>query len=147
MVISRKKDETVWICLDYTKLNSITITDAESVPGADDPIMFLSTSRIFCKLEMTKRYYQIPMSQLSKRLTTFYTPLWLYKFNYMRFDLVNALVAIVRMTKEVQRCIKNLVTYMDVMCIHTEHASDHIEIMFQLFATIHENQLTINFSR
>lgn len=58
MVVIRKKDGTIRICIDYRNLNKITVTDAEPIPGADELIASMSLSCMFSKLDMTKGYYQ-----------------------------------------------------------------------------------------
>lgn len=39
MVNIIKKDESIRICVDYRKLNAITIMDAEPIPSADEMIL------------------------------------------------------------------------------------------------------------
>lgn len=38
MVIIKKKDESMRICIDYRKLNEVTVLDAEPIQNADELI-------------------------------------------------------------------------------------------------------------
>ncbi|BFY99110.1 hypothetical protein BsWGS_02150 [Bradybaena similaris] len=143
MVVIRKKDDTLRICIDYRKLNQVTVTDAEPIPGADELISNMSLSSLFTKLDMTKGYYQIPLTPESKHLTAFSTSLGLYEFNFMPFGLVNAPATFVRMMRGLLKGISNVVSYIDDVCMYTDNFEDHIVLMEKVFNRIRENGLTV----
>lgn len=64
IVIIRKKYDTLGICVDYRKLNDITIPDAEPVPNVNDLFVTLAHSKIFSKLDMAKGYYQSDVQRI-----------------------------------------------------------------------------------
>lgn len=64
MVITRKKNETVRICMKDRKLNDIMITDAKQIPNAEELFVLLS----FSKLDMTKGYFQILKKKKKKNV-------------------------------------------------------------------------------
>ncbi|BFZ12592.1 hypothetical protein BsWGS_15631 [Bradybaena similaris] len=143
MVIIQKKDGSLRICIDYRKLNEVTIIDAEPIPRTDDLIACMQHNSIFSKLDMTKGYYQIPMTASSKHLTAFSTPKGLYEFNYMPFGLVNAPATFVRMTRSLLKDIPNIATYIDDMCVYTATVREHLNILSTVFSRIQSNGLTI----
>lgn len=57
----------------------------------------------------------------------------LYEFNYMPFGSVNVPATFVRMTTALLEGIKNVATYIDDMCIHTDNFDDHISTMAEVF--------------
>lgn len=105
MIIIQRKYESVRICVDYRKLHEVTVADAESIPSADKLITLLSSS-IFSKLNKTKGYYQVPISDESKHLAAFSTPKRFHEFNYMPFGLINASAMFARMTRALLHDIK-----------------------------------------
>lgn len=47
----------VRICIDYRKLNAVTVTDVEPIANTDKLITVISSAFIFTKLDMTRSYY------------------------------------------------------------------------------------------
>ena len=87
IVLVKKKDSTIRLCMDYRKLNNITKIDAEPIPSCENLILDMSTSKIFSKLDLTKGYWQVPMQVQSMHLTAFSTPLGLYEWRFLPFGL------------------------------------------------------------
>ncbi|BFZ05447.1 hypothetical protein BsWGS_08486 [Bradybaena similaris] len=143
MFIIKKKDDTLRICIDYRQLNAITITDAEPIPSVDDLMLTLAHSKVFSKLDMTKGYYQIPVTKDSRYLTAFAAPQGLFEWVYMPFGLVNAPATFVRMTRLLLKGLSNITTYMDDMCVNNDNYEDHIASLRQVFERIKQANLTI----
>ena len=74
IVMVKKKDNTFRFCIDFRKLNKITVFNPEPMPNPDKLFTRLSTSKFFSKIDLTKGYWQIPLSEESKNLTAFVTP-------------------------------------------------------------------------
>ena len=87
VVLVKKKDGTNRFCVDFRKLNRITIFDAEPMPNADDIFACLASDVVFTKLDLTKGYWQIPLKDDIKENTAFATPDGLYQFRVMPFSL------------------------------------------------------------
>ena len=56
IVLVKKANGTNRFCVDFRKLNHITIFDAESMPNPDDSFACLANNVVFTKLELTKGY-------------------------------------------------------------------------------------------
>lgn len=103
MVVIKKKDGTNRICIDYQKLNQITITDIETFQG-------LMSWIHPCHCPACFQNWTWPES---KHLTAFSTSLGLYEFNFTPFGLVNAPATFVRMMRALMKGIPKVVS-----CIH-----------------------------
>ncbi|GFO36040.1 retrovirus-related pol polyprotein from transposon 17.6 [Plakobranchus ocellatus] len=90
ITVVRKKDRTIRLCIDFHRLNSVTIFDAEPIPTLDELLAQLTGSKVFTKIDLCKGYWQIPMDEDPKLFTAFQTPLGLMEFNFMPFDLCTA---------------------------------------------------------
>ena len=73
IVVVRKPDHSIRICVDYRKLNWCTVFDLESMPTAESIFAKLKHSRYFSKLDLSKGYWQVAMRDDDKYLTTFIT--------------------------------------------------------------------------
>ena len=79
IVIVKKKDGSNRFCIDFRALNNHTVFDAEPMPITDE-IHVLATNKIFSKLDLSKGYWQVPLTESSKPLTAFQSPKGLFQF-------------------------------------------------------------------
>ncbi|CAG5128067.1 unnamed protein product, partial [Candidula unifasciata] len=63
MVIVKKKDGNIRICIDYRKLNRVTVLDAENMPNIEDLFHRLAGAKYFTRLDLSKGYWQIPLAE------------------------------------------------------------------------------------
>ncbi|KAK7912647.1 hypothetical protein WMY93_012858 [Mugilogobius chulae] len=90
IVVVRKKNGSVRLCIDYRKLNAQTIKDAYALPKLEDTFSALSGSRWFSVLDLKSGYYQIEMEERDKSKTAFVCPVGFYEFNRMPQGVTNA---------------------------------------------------------
>ncbi|KAK7909563.1 hypothetical protein WMY93_014247 [Mugilogobius chulae] len=67
IVIVRKKNGTIRMCIDYRLLNSRTVPDQYTTPCIDEALDSLSGSQWFTVLDLRSGYYQIPWQRKTKR--------------------------------------------------------------------------------
>ena len=115
MLLVRKKDVTIPFCVDYRKLNLITVKDVYPLPRIDDSLSYLSSGRYFSTLDLISGYHQIPMAENSKEKTAFITADGLYQFLVMPLGLTNAPATFQRFMDAVLAGYKwrTLLVYMD----------------------------------
>ena len=78
IVLVKKKDGTLRICVDYRRLNSVSMSDAYPMPRIDDLIDQLGKARYITTLDLTKGYWQVPVAEEARHKTAFATPLGLF---------------------------------------------------------------------
>jgi hypothetical protein len=54
-----KKDDTLWMCVDYRPLNAITITNKYPLPRIDALFDQLAGAKVFSKIDLHSCYHQI----------------------------------------------------------------------------------------
>ncbi len=87
IVLVPKTDGSVRFCVDYRKVNAVLKFDAYPMPRVDELLDRLGTARIYSTLDLTKGYWQIPLSPLSKEKSAFTTPFGLHQFVTLPFGL------------------------------------------------------------
>ena len=147
VVLVKKPDSSIRFCIDFRRLNKITVFDAEPMPNADDLIASVGLSTYFTKLDLTKGYWQIPMDVDSKEFTAFQTPLGLFQWNFMPFGLCNAPATFTRLMRIVLRGLKCVIFYIDDVVIHSRTWSEHVNDLRTVLSCIHHHGLTIKPSK
>jgi len=89
IIIARKPNGTNRVCVDFRKLNKITVFDPQPLPLPEKIFAILEKDNYFSTFDITKGYCQIPMSENNKAYTAFVTHKGLHQFKVMRFGLVN----------------------------------------------------------
>ena len=87
IVLVGKPDGSIRFCVDYRKVNDVSQFDAYPMPRVDELLDRLGTARFFSTLDLTKGYWQIPLSPESKEKTAFSAPDGLYQFRTLPFGL------------------------------------------------------------
>ena len=103
MVIIKKKDDTIRLCVDYRKLNAMTQVDAYPMPQIDDILDQVGQARYITTLDLAKGYWQVLVAEEDQPKTAFITPRGLYQFKRMPFGLCGAPATFQRMMDQVIR--------------------------------------------
>ena len=90
IVVARKKNGKIRMCIDYRTLNTRTIPDQYTVPRIDDALTSLTGSRWFSVLDLRSGYYQLAMAEEDKEKTAFICPLGFYQFERMPQGITGA---------------------------------------------------------
>jgi len=75
------------LCVNYKRLNDITVNDPMSVPEIDDILAKLGKSNMYSTTDKSKGYYAIQLDGKSQEYSTFCTPTQNYKWKAMPFGL------------------------------------------------------------
>ena len=90
MLVVKKKDGTLRLYIDYRQLNKVTVKNKYLLPWIDNLFDQLKGARVFSKIDLRSRYYQLRIKELDVIKTMFRTRYGHYKFLVMSFGLMNA---------------------------------------------------------
>ena len=68
IVLVKKKDSSLRLCVDYRRLNSVSKTDAYPMPRIDDMIDQLGSASFISTLDLTQGYWQAVLGSGSKNV-------------------------------------------------------------------------------
>lgn len=129
VVLVRKKDGSIRFCVDFRKLNAISLFDPEPIPSVDELLVKIANGQYFTKIDLSKGYWQVKIANEDKPKTAFITQSGLYQFNMMPFGLINAPALFTRMMRRVLDGIQNVVNYIDDILIYTETFEHHLKVL------------------
>ena len=90
IVLVKKKDGSLHLCVDYRRLNSVSQFDAYPMPRVDDLIDQIGQAKFISTLDLTRGYWQVPVAEEARHKTAFITPFGLFQFIVMPFGLSGA---------------------------------------------------------
>ena len=90
LVLVKKEDSSTRFCVDFRRLNDVTVGDSFPVPRIDDSLRALGGAQIFSTIDLTKGYWQVPVREDDKQKTAFTYHKGLFEFNTMPFGLKGA---------------------------------------------------------
>jgi hypothetical protein len=90
IVVVKKKNGDIRMCIDYRKLNSVTSRPVFPMPDAKQLFDTLDGAQYFSSLDLSQGYYQVPMDEKDVSKTAFATRKGQYEFLRMPFGLCSA---------------------------------------------------------
>ncbi|CAI5680231.1 unnamed protein product [Oreochromis niloticus] len=127
VVLVRKKNGSIRLCIDYRKLNARTIRDAYALPNIEETFAALSGAKWFSVMDLKSGYYQVEMAEEDKPKTAFTCPLGFFEFNRMPQGVTNAPSTFQRL---MERCVGDLhlnevLVFLDDLIVFSDTLEQH----------------------
>ena len=116
VVLFRKRDGRLRLCVDYRALNAKTHKDAYALPRINEALDALHGAKYFCSLDLAHGYHQIPVAEEDIEKTAFRLGTGgLYEFTRMPFGLCNAPATFMRLMDKAfgDQTFQSVLIYLD----------------------------------
>jgi hypothetical protein len=144
-----KKDGSWRFCVDYKKLNAMTIKNRFPMPLVDEILDELAGTRYFSKLDMHSGYHQVRMQQGGEYKTAFKTHQGHYQFKVMPFVLTNAPATFQCIMNEVLAPFlrKFVMVFLDDILVYSHTWETHMAHLRQVLLKLREHKLYMKSSK
>ena len=149
IVVARKKNGNVRMCIDYRTLNSKTIPDQYTTPRIDDALDCLAGSRWFSVLDLRSGYYQIAMAEEDKDKTAFICPLGFYQFERMPQGVMGAPATFQRLMEKAvgDMNLLQVLVYLDDLIVFGATLEEHEERLMKVLDRLEEVGLKVSLDK
>ena len=149
-MLVRKKDGSLHFCIDFRRLNSLTVKDSHPLPCIYETLESLAGVAHYTTIDMNSGFWQVLMDDESKQYTAFTLgSMGLYECKSMPFGLCNAPPTFQRL---MLNCLGELnltycLIYLDDVMIFSGTEEEHLEQMRVVFDRFREHGLKLKPSK
>ncbi|UYV82717.1 K02A2.6-like, partial [Cordylochernes scorpioides] len=141
MVVVKKPNGDVRICIDPRKLNYWIKRERYMMPSPEEVLALIQKANIYTVLDAKYAFWQIPLTDEASLLTTMSTPYGRYCYTRMLYGLSSAPEIFQRIIHQLYLGVPNVVTYMDDVLIYSDSETEHLKILEQVLKIARENGL------
>ena len=144
IVLIRKKDGSIRLCVDYRKLNAQSKVDAYPMSRIEDILDRVGKAT----LDLAQGYWQVPVADEDRHKTAFTSPFGLYQFCVMPFGLNGAPATFQILMNEVVRDLEKFAhAYLDDLVAFSDTWTEHLSQLETILEKLQEFWLTAKMSK
>ena len=128
----KKLNESLWLCVDYWKLNKLTIKNQYLLSLYEESLNWLGQARQFTQLDLTSTYHWIRIRKKDEWKTAFQTRYGHFKYQVISFRLTNALTTFQGYINKIlaEKLNVFVIVYLDDILIYIKDKGEgHVQAM------------------
>ena len=143
MLFFFKKNNNLWFCVDYKKLNVLIIKNKCSFSLIDETLNRFINAAYFIKLDLKNAYYRIRIRKGDEWMTTFRIYYDHFEYTVMSFEFVNASTTFQTLINKVLRELINhiCVIYLNDILIYFKTREKHWECVRKVLERLRQFKL------
>ena len=146
LLLVRKKNGEIRICVDFRNLNICSLKDNYPLPEMDHILHKFFCAKRFSIIDVFSRYNQVAVHVDDKEKTTFTTPWGTFMYDKMHFCLMHEGATFQRVMDIafVGEKDKSIVIYLDEITIFSQYDAKHLSHLKQTFQKCKKYGLSLN---
>ena len=146
-ILVPKPDGSYRFCTDFRRVNAVTKSDTFPLLRIDDCIDRVGQAVYVSKFDLLKGYWEVPLTDRAKEISTFVTPTGLYQYQVMLFGLKIAPATFQRMMNAVVGDLEGTDCYIDDAIVSSMSWKSQLQRIRALFVELSRYQLTVNLTK
>ncbi|WVZ51461.1 hypothetical protein U9M48_002607 [Paspalum notatum var. saurae] len=149
VLLVQKKDGSWHMCVDYRRLNAITVKNRFPIPLVEEILDELAGTTYFTKLDFTADYHQVRMAPQDEHKTAFKTHHGHYHFRVMPFGLTNAPATFQCFMNDILSPFlrKFVMVFMDDILVYSSTLEEHVEHLRAVLSQLRNHQFFLKPSK
>ncbi|KAJ9567128.1 hypothetical protein OSB04_003094 [Centaurea solstitialis] len=145
----KKKDGSMRLCIDYRKLNKVTVRNKYPLPRIDDLFDQLQGAKFFSKIDLRSGYHQLRIREQDIPKTAFRTRYGHYEFTVMPFGLTNAPAVFMDLVNRVFKDYLDdfVIIFIDDILIYSKSREEHTNHLHTVLKVLQTKKLYAKFSK
>lgn len=145
VVLVRKADGSLRLCVDYRKLNSKIRQDAFPLPRIDECFDALHRAKFFSTIDLASGYHQVAVHEDDRHKTAFTTLFGLYEYSHLPFGVCNGLATFQRLMQVTMSdlVLQIMPVYLDDMLVYSQSFEDHLVRLEKVLQRLKETRLKV----
>nr|GFA99802.1 reverse transcriptase [Tanacetum cinerariifolium] len=145
----KRLEDVPIMCIDYRKLNKLTVKNRYPLPRIDDLFDQLQGSRVYSKIDLRSGYHQLRVREEDIPKTAFRTRYGHYEFQVMPFGLTNAPTVFMDLMNRVCKPYLDrfVIVFIDDILIYSKNRKEHEGYLKLILKLLKEEELYAKFSK
>ncbi|XP_050916491.1 uncharacterized protein LOC127131619 [Lathyrus oleraceus] len=149
VLLVKKKDGSMRLCIDYRQLNKVTIKNKYPLPRIDDLMDQLVGACVFSKIDLRSGYHQIKVKDEDIQKTAFRTRYGHYEYSVMPFGVTNAPGVFMEYMNRIFHTYLDhfVVVFIDDILIYSKSEEEHKEHLRLVLDVLKDKKLYAKLSK
>ncbi|QRV84430.1 Transposon Ty3-G Gag-Pol polyprotein [Ceratobasidium sp. AG-Ba] len=149
VIFVKKKNGSLRMCIDYRKLNDMTVKNVYPLPRSSDLIEKLQGAKIFSKFDLKWGYNLVRIKEGDEWKTAFKTRYGLFEYLVMPFGLTNAPATFQHFMNDIFRDILDIyvIIYLDDILVFSKNKEEHEQHVREVLSRLQRHNLYCNLAK
>lgn len=144
IVVSRKRNGKVRLCVDLRKVNEAIETSGYPIPDMEEILNQLNGSVMFSCLDLKAAYHQLSLHEESRDLTAFVTHSGLYRYLRCPYGLKSLPQCFQKVMETLLRGLQGIQVYLDDVVVYGRTRAEHDSRLQAVLDRLQQHEVTLN---
>jgi len=144
VLVKKQNTDDIRLCIDFTKLNQAVEREHHPMPVVDYTLGQLKGVKYITKLDCVSGFWQVPLSEDSKKLTTFITPYGRFCCCRLPFGISSAPEYFQKRVSQILEGLEGVANLIDDIIVWGRTIQEYDARLRAALRRLEENNITLN---